>query len=662
MNNLPKILIVDDKVENLIALEKLLSVFKVKVIRALNGNEALQQTLNHSFALALVDVQMPGMDGYETVNYMRSSQETKLLPVIFVSAIYREDFHVVKGIESGAVDFITKPIIPEILRGKVKIFLELYEQRRSLELEIVKRIQIEKRLSRGNALLKSFLKSIPDLVFYKDIDGKYLECNKAFAEFIGRDRKEIIGKTDSEIYSEKEALQFESSDQEVITGKTQARIEMWGTGPDRSRVLLETHKNPITDEIGEIIGIIGISRDITGKHLDKMELQKAKDDAESANMAKSMFLANMSHEIRTPMNGIIGMTDILQQTDLSEEQKEFLRIISLSGTNLLTIINDILDFSRIESGGITLEKIDFKLLDPIEETIKLLSYKLQQKNLYLKLETSKDLPEIVNGDPLRTKQILINLVNNALKFTSGGGITISIELQESSINISNILIKVIDTGIGISEEGKQKLFKSFSQTDASTSRKYGGTGLGLSISKRLVELMNGEIGVESEEGKGTTFWFNLAFGNAGNNLISGKDDDKKEKLDKCTLNILLAEDNPINQRVALYNLKKMGHQVDIAENGKIAVEFFSKNNYDIILMDIQMPEMDGLEATKQIRNREKKNQNKKIMPIIAMTANALRGDKENFINQGMSGYISKPFKIKELENILKMALKLDNHE
>lgn len=655
MSKLPKILIVDDKVENLVALEKLLSVFKVDPIRALSGNEALQQTLNHQFALALVDVQMPGMDGYETVSYMRSSQETKLLPVIFVSAIYREDFHIVKGIESGAVDFITKPIIPEILRGKVKIFLELYEQRRSLEVEIVKRIHIEKRLSRGNALLKSFLQSIPDLVFYKDIDGKYLDCNKAFSEFNGSDRKAIIGKTDLDIYTKKEAQLFSSSDQEVSTSKDQVRMEMWGTWPDGRRVLLETHKNPIIDETGEIIGIIGISRDITEKHFDKMELQKAKDEAESANMAKSMFLANMSHEIRTPMNGIIGMTDILQQTNLSTEQKEFLKIISLSGTNLLTIINDILDFSKIESGGIVLEKINFRLLDPIEETIKLLSYKVQQKNLYLKLDASHDLPEIVNGDPLRAKQILINLVNNALKFTSEGGITISIELQEKDSKKTSILIKVIDTGIGISEEGKQKLFKSFSQTDASTSRKYGGTGLGLSISKRLVELMNGEIGVESEEGKGTTFWFNLTFGTAGDVKSSGKDSSEKKQAQKCSLNILLAEDNPINQRVAMFNLKKMGHQVDIADNGKIALELFNKNKYDIILMDIQMPEMDGLEASKQIRICEKNNQDKGTIPIIAMTANAMRGDKENFINQGMSGYISKPFKIKDLETILKMA-------
>lgn len=655
MSELPKILIVDDKVENLVALEKLLSVFKVEPIRALSGNEALQQTLNHQFALALVDVQMPGMDGYETVAYMRSSQETKLLPVIFVSAIYREDFHIVKGIESGAVDFITKPIIPEILRGKVKIFLELYEQRRSLEVEIVKRIHIEKRLSRGNALLKSFLQSIPDLVFYKDVDGKYLDCNKAFSEFNDSDRKAIIGKTDFDIYTKKEAQLFSSTDQEILSGKEQVKMEMWGTWPDGRRVLLETHKNPIIDDTGEIIGIIGISRDITEKHFDKMELQKSKDEAESANMAKSMFLANMSHEIRTPMNGIIGMTDILQQTDLTKEQKEFLKIISLSGTNLLTIINDILDFSKIESGGIVLEKINFKLLDPIEETIKLLSYKVEQKNLYLKLDASQDLPEIVNGDPLRTKQILINLVNNALKFTSEGGITISIELQEKASKKTSILIKVIDTGIGISEEGQQKLFKSFSQTDASTSRKYGGTGLGLSISKRLVELMNGEIGVESEEGKGTTFWFNLTFGTAGNVKISGEENDKKEQVQKCSLNILLAEDNPINQRVALFNLKKMGHQVDIADNGKIALELFNKNKYDIILMDIQMPEMDGLEASKQIRICEKNNQDKGTIPIIAMTANAMRGDKENFINQGMSGYISKPFKIKDLETILKMA-------
>lgn len=656
MSNLPKILIVDDKIENLVALEKLLAVFEVETIRALSGNEALQKTLNHKFALALVDVQMPEMDGYETVNYMRNSQETKLLPVIFVSAIYREDFHIVKGIESGAVDFITKPITPEILRGKVKIFLELYEHRQSLETEIARRVHTEKRLNRGNALLTTFLQSIPDLVFYKDIDSKYLDCNKAYAKFINRDIKEIIGKTDFDLFEKDKAEQFVRDDKEILASKEQFKMELWSNWPDGKRVLLETLKNPIIDESGEVIGIIGISRDITDRHFNKMELEKAKNDAESANMAKSMFLANMSHEIRTPMNGIIGMTDILQQTELSDEQREFLRIINLSGTNLLSIINDILDFSKIESGGIILEKIDYRFIEPIEETIKLLSYKAQQKGIYLNLELSDDLPEFVNGDPLRMKQIIINLVNNALKFTEKGGITISAEMHEIFSNKTRILIKVIDTGIGISKEGIEKLFKSFSQTDASTSRKYGGTGLGLSISKRLVELMNGEIGVESEEGNGATFWFNLIFERANGGKSVDKETDNKVEIKKSSLRVLLAEDNPINQRVALFNLKKLGHHVDIADNGKIALEMYRQNKYDIILMDIQMPEMDGLETTKNIRLIEKENKVIDTIPIIAMTANAMKGDKENFISQGMSGYISKPFKTIDLETILKMAL------
>ncbi len=651
----PKILIVDDKIENLIALEKLLSVFKVETVRALSGNEALQKTLNHNFALALVDVQMPEMDGYETVGYMRSSKETRYLPVIFVSAIFRDDFHVVKGIESGAVDFITKPINPEILRGKVKVFLELHEQKQSLEREIEKRRIIERRLSHSNALMKSFLQSIPDLIFYKDLDGKYLDCNKAFATFNQLEIKDIIGKTDQELFPTADLDTYLSTDKEVLGTGKKIKLEMWGTWPDGKRVLFETHKNPILSENNEVIGVIGISRDITERHFDKMELQKAKEDAESANMAKSMFLANMSHEIRTPMNGIIGMTDILKQTNLSEEQNEYLNIIELSGNSLLTIINDILDFSKIESGGVILEKIDFRLLNPFEETVKLLSYKAEQKNLYLKLEASDELPELINGDPLRTKQIIINLVNNALKFTSSGGVTIKTEVLEITASKVQILVKIIDTGIGISQEGKAKLFKAFSQTDASTSRKYGGTGLGLTISKRLVEIMNGEIGVESDPGKGSTFWFSVSYGIAKGSKTNELPK-KEPKKRKVALNILLAEDNPINQRVAVFNLNKLGHTVDIAENGRIAVEKFRENKYDLILMDIQMPEMDGLEATQEIRLFEKQNNHKNPIAIIAMTANAMKGDKESFIDQGMSGYISKPFKTKDLETILNMAI------
>jgi len=444
------------------------------------------------------------------------------------------------------------------------------------------------------------------------------------------------------------------SDKEVLSSGAKKVIELWAKDDSGNLRLLETHKSLVSDENENAIGIIGISRDVTERHNDREELHRAKEEAEAANIAKSMFLANMSHEIRTPMNGIIGMTDILQQSQLTEEQQEFVRIISLSGNNLLTIINDILDFSKIEAGRIVMEKIDFKISEPIEETTKLLQFKAQQKGLKLEAEISSKIPELVNGDPLRTKQILINLVNNAIKFTEKGSVKIKIEVIELKKTAIKVLFKVIDSGIGISEEGKQKLFKAFSQTDASTSRKFGGTGLGLTISKRLVELMNGEIGVESENGQGSTFWYTLNYSLPAASDMH-QENATSSSVEHSVLNILLAEDNPINQRVALFNLKKMGHNVEIAGNGSEALEMFKTKSYDLVLMDIQMPVMDGLESTELIRRFEIEQKAKNPIPIIAMTANAMKGDREKFISKGMSGYISKPFKVIELEKVLKIA-------
>ncbi|MCD6332736.1 MAG: response regulator, partial [Bacteroidales bacterium] len=423
MSEKPKILIVDDKVENLIALEKLLTTFNVEPVRALSGNEALQQTLKHHFALALIDVQMPEMDGYETVSILRSNQDTRFLPVIFVSAIYREDYHVEKGIESGAIDFITKPINPVILKGKIKLFLELYEQKELLKSEIQARKNAQEELTRNNALLQSLLQSIPDLIFYVNLQGHFMGCNQAFRTFTGLPEKKITGKTYQDIFSPEVAESLSKADQKVIkTTKTDSR-QLWIWSSKRSQILLDVKKTLICDPEGNSLGIISIARDITDFHNNQLALEKAKSEAESANIAKSMFLANMSHEIRTPMNGIIGMTDILHDTELTDEQKEFLRIIKLSGDNLLTIINDILDFSKIEAGRITLEEIPFNLNEIIDETKKLLEYQASQKNLYLKYSITPDVPLQVIGDPLRIKQVLINLTNNALKFTNEGGIT-----------------------------------------------------------------------------------------------------------------------------------------------------------------------------------------------------------------------------------------------
>ncbi|MFA6125946.1 MAG: response regulator [Bacteroidales bacterium] len=655
MAGLTKILIVDDKVENLIALERLMLDFNVEPIRALSGNQALQQTLYHTFALALVDVQMPDMDGFETVSLMRSNEATRHLPVIFVSAIYREDFHVVKGLESGAVDFITKPINPDILKGKIRVFLDLYEQKHLLEQEISERTKIQKSLEQSNFLLNTLLQSIPDIAFYKSLSGTYTGCNKAFESYFGLKEKNIIGKSDTEFFPLALANDLTLMENQVKESQVKVEQELWVNLQDSRKVLLDYHVNPILNPDGQLSGMIGIARDITERYNDKQALQQAKEDADAANLAKSMFLANMSHEIRTPMNGIIGMTDILMQTELSPEQIEFLQIVRLSGDNLLSIINDILDFSKIEAGKITLEKIDFNLAEKVDETVKLLNFQAQKKGLYLKSKVNGEIPAMINGDPLRTKQILINLINNAIKFTPDGGVSCEVELSAQTATKVKLLFRVTDTGLGISPEGKSRLFQSFSQTDASISRKFGGTGLGLTISKRLVELMHGEIGVESEEGKGATFWFTAEFGRSQTNGTPLESPKTTPAMEFRKLYILVAEDNPVNQRVAMYNLTKLGHKIDVAENGQEALDLSIKNQYSIILMDIQMPVMNGIEATIAIRQWEKANQIPVPIPIIAMTADAVKGNMESLLTQGMNGYISKPFKINDLEKILELA-------
>jgi len=652
----PKILIVDHQVENLVLIERILKSFDTNIFRCTTGKEAIQMTQFHSFALALISLDLPEMDGFETVRQIQENKGKRLVPVIFLTESTIEDQMIVRYLESGAVDFIKKPLNPDILKGKIKIFLELDLQKHKLEKEIGERKKIQVSLEQSHNLLTGFIQSMPDLVFYKSAELKFIGCNKAFEEYTGLAQEKIIGKPDEEVLPEEVTIPLRKAEMSVIEQKTVQETELWMNMPNGNKALMNFRLSPLLNNQDQVNGIIGIARDVTENHYDKEALQSAKDAADSANLAKSMFLAHMSHEIRTPMNGIIGMTELLIQTELNSEQKEFLKVMKLSGDNLLKIINDILDFSKIEAGRIVLESIDFHLGEKLDEVIKLLDFQAQKKGLILKTQISPDIPEILNGDPLRTKQVLINLVNNGIKFTETGGITIDAEVIEKMEDSIKLLFRVSDTGIGISPEGKEKLFKAFSQTDPSTTRKFGGTGLGLTISKRLVELMNGEIGVDSEIGKGSTFWFTAVF----KIPVTGAEvtEETVQHIPAAPprqLSILLAEDNPINQRVALFNLAKLGHKVDIADNGLTAVEMATCKQYDLILMDIQMPVKNGLNAAKEIRQYEIRIKETNPVPIIAMTANAVKGDMESFLEGGMNGYISKPFKSVDLEQVLTHA-------
>ncbi len=388
------------------------------------------------------------------------------------------------------------------------------------------------------------------------------------------------------------------------------------------------------------------------------ELKKARNVAEGLAKAKAMFLANMSHEIRTPLNGIVGMIDILKQTSLSEQQMDYVDIVDISSENLLMIINDILDYSKIEAGQIAFEKIKFNIRHEIDEVRKLLYYKSTQKNLEFRIEVENNVPEMLLGDPLRLKQVLINLSNNAIKFTTEGFVKIKVKLGKAMVQQYKLLFEVQDSGIGISPQNQRKLFQSFTQADASTTRKYGGTGLGLAISKKLTQLMNGDIGLNSVEGEGSTFWFTAIFDgaeimNVNENAEIGR---KFASLDQLKLKILLVEDNVINQKVCVLTIKKLGHEVIAVNNGIEALELYAKTNFDMILMDIQMPGMDGLEATEEIRKIEKEKNVEKKIPIIAITANMFKEDVKKFLANGMNDHLGKPFKPSELDEIIRRNL------
>lgn len=530
---------------------------------------------------------------------------------------------------------------------------------RSVKLMSEELIELNKKVQQeSEAYVSTVMENVVDGIITFNEAGTVLSFNSPAESLLGYSKKEAVGKH-IEVFSPK------INDEERVENFLNSYLKNFkneDTGDLIETLAIDVNGRvfPIDLSVSEMSFdskkmYIAIIRDITERKQFEEALIKAKKNAEQMAIAKTNFLSTMSHEIRTPMNAVIGLTNLLIQENPKPEQVESLKVLKFSGENLLVLINDILDFNKIESGRIEFEKMNFSIQEVTNSIKEGLNIKAKEKNIGLQVYMDSALPKVLIGDPTRLSQILNNLIGNAIKFTEKGKVTVEIDLVEETPTEIEIAFRVIDTGIGIEKNKLDHIFESFTQSNSSITRKYGGTGLGLAITKRLIELQDSEIHVKSEAGKGSSFHFTLTFGKTTQPSslefsIGGSQEIENFK----GSTILLVEDNKINQMVASKFLASWGITVELADDGSIGLEKVQQKDYDLVLMDLQMPVMDGYTATQKIRNLGGGFED---LPIVALTASVMQTVQSKALKKGMNDFVSKPFNPSELNQVLAKFLK-----
>jgi two-component system, sensor histidine kinase and response regulator len=541
-----------------------------------------------------------------------------------------------------------------ILLGIVGLLWGLY-QRAAASRRIADLTQERESLARERQILRTLIDNIPDFVYAKDTESRFIVANRTLAHTIGTNPEQLIGKTDFDFFEPELARGFYDDEQNLLrSGQALINHAEKGVDAHGEEIDVLTSKVPIRDETGRLLGIVGIGRDISDRMRAEKEIKRAQEAAESANRAKSDFLANMSHEIRTPMNGVIGMTELLLDTHLDTIQREYAQTIRESGKALLSIINDILDFSKIEAGKLTLETIEVDLRTLIEDTARLLALQAHTKGLELTVSIDPTLPAQIVADPGRVRQIITNLASNAIKFTPKGEVNIECSVLAADSENVRVRIQVRDTGIGIPEERIKSLFQPFTQVDSSTTRLYGGTGLGLSIVRHLARLMKGESGVQSEPGAGSQFWFVAEFPIGRSNAVAS------EQIQPSQLRgrrILAVDDNATNLRILAAQLRMSGMDPVLARGAQEGLQMLKQAQeqnaaFEVALLDHDMPECNG----EQLGRMVIADKSLRATRLVMLTSSGQSGDGRKFAEIGFAGFLLKPVSQRDLIDCLLLVL------